>query len=44
MIKLGEVVANLGFGEDGHAAYFTASTSIYRLKVTTPGEMPLYDR
>jgi gluconolactonase len=42
IIKVGEVVANVGFGEGGHAAYFTASTSIYRLKVATPGLMPLY--
>ena len=44
MIKVGEVIANVGFGEGGHAAYFTASTSIYRLKVATPGVMPLYGR
>jgi gluconolactonase len=42
LIKVGETVANVGFGEGGHAAYFTASTSIYRLKVATPGELPLY--
>ena len=44
MIKLGEVVANVAFGEEGHAAWFTASTSIYRLKVATVGELPLYQR
>jgi gluconolactonase len=42
MIKFGEVAANVGFGEGGHAAWFTASTSIYRVELATPGEMPLY--
>jgi len=41
-IKLPEVAANLGFAGDGHTLYITASTSIYRLHVKTPGELPLY--
>jgi gluconolactonase len=41
-IKLPEVAANLGFAGDGHTLYITASTSIYRLHVKTPGEIPLY--
>jgi len=41
-IKLPEVAANLGFAGGGHTLYITASTSIYRLHVKTPGEMPLY--
>jgi gluconolactonase len=41
-IKLPEVAANLAFANAGKTAYITASTSIYRLPVATPGEMPLY--
>jgi gluconolactonase len=41
-IKLPEVAANLAFADAGKTAYITASTSIYRLRVATPGEMPLY--
>jgi gluconolactonase len=44
MIKFGEVAANVAFGEGGHAAYFTASTSIYRVELVTAGAMPLYER
>lgn len=43
-IKLPEVAANMAWGDGGKSAYFTASTSIYRLKVSTPGKMPLYQR
>lgn len=42
LLRCGEVVANVGFGEAGHAAYFTASTSIYRIQTALPGEMPLH--
>jgi len=41
-IKLPEVAANLAFANEGKMVYITASTSIYRLPVATPGEMPLY--
>jgi len=41
-IQLPEVAANLGFAEDGHTVYITASTSIYRLRIRIAGEMPLY--
>lgn len=41
-IKLPEVAANLGFAEDGRTVYITASTSVYRLHIKIPGEMPLY--
>jgi gluconolactonase len=41
-IKLPEVAANLGFANDGYTLYITASTSIYRLRLKTPGQMPLY--
>jgi gluconolactonase len=44
MINVGEVIANVGFGDGGRVAYFTASTSIYRLNIATPGLMPLYER
>ena len=43
-IKLPEVAANLAWGDDGHTLYITATRSIYRLKVATPGEVPLYSR
>jgi gluconolactonase len=41
-IKLPEVAANLCFATDGRTVYITASTSIYRLHIKIPGEMPLY--
>jgi len=41
-IKLPEVAANLAWGEDGKTVYITASTSVYRLKTSIPGELPLY--
>jgi gluconolactonase len=41
-IKLPEVAANLAWADDGHTLYITATSSIYRLKVATPGELPLY--
>ena len=43
-IVLPEVAANLAFAENGKTAYITASTSIYRLNLATPGTMPLYQR
>lgn len=43
-IKLPEVAANIAFANEGNTAYITASTSIYRLPVITPGEMPLYSK
>ena len=41
---LPEVAANLAFAEQGRVAYITASSSIYKLAVRTPGTMPLYQR
>jgi gluconolactonase len=35
---------DLGFAEEGHTVYITASTSIYRLHSTVAGEMPRYRR
>jgi gluconolactonase len=43
-IKLPEVAANLAWADGGKTAYFTGSTSIYRLNVATPGVMPLYQK
>jgi gluconolactonase len=43
-IVLPEVAANIGFADGGRYAYITASTSIYRLAVATPGMMPLYQQ
>ena len=40
-----EVAANLAWGgADGKTAYFTASTSIYRLAMKVPGNLPAYYR
>jgi gluconolactonase len=44
-ITLPEVAANLAWGgPDGRTAYFTASTSIYRMTLKIPGHLPLYYR
>jgi gluconolactonase len=44
-IVLPEVAANLAWGgADGRTAYFTASTSIYRIAMKVPGHLPLYYR
>jgi gluconolactonase len=42
-IVLPEVAANLAWGDaDGKGAYFTGSTSIYKLRINIPGELPVY--
>jgi gluconolactonase len=43
-LVLPEVAANLAFAEQGKVAYITATSSIYRLALRTPGTMPLYQR
>lgn len=43
-LVLPEVAANLAFAEQGKSAYITASSSIYKLPLRTPGTMPLYQR
>lgn len=43
-LVLPEVAANLAFAEQGRVAYITASSSIYKVAVRTPGTMPLYQR
>jgi gluconolactonase len=39
-----EIVANVGFAEDGKTVYLTGSTSIYRLHSKIAGEIPMYFR
>ncbi len=39
-----EVVANVGFAEDGKTVYLTGSTSLYRLHSKIAGEIPMYYR
>ncbi len=36
-IQLDEVVANAGWGDDGSTLYMTASTGLYRIRLTTEG-------
>jgi gluconolactonase len=36
-IELGEIAANVGWGDDGRTLYITASTSLYRIKLTAEG-------
>lgn len=43
-LVLPEVAANLAFAEQGKVAYITATSSIYKLALHTPGTMPLYQR
>ncbi len=42
-IQPGETVANCAWGDDGKTLYITASTSVYRVRVSVPGEKPLYE-
>jgi gluconolactonase len=42
-ILLPEVTSNIAWGgDDGKTAYFTAATSIYKLQVKIPGQLPVY--
>ena len=43
-IVIPEIVANVGFAEDGKTVYLTGSTSLYRLKSKIAGEIPMYYR
>jgi gluconolactonase len=43
-LVLPEVATNLAFAEQGKVAYITATSSIYRVALRTPGTMPLYQR
>jgi len=38
-IQLDEVVANAGWGDDGRTLYMTASTGLYRIRLTTEGQI-----
>jgi gluconolactonase len=39
-IATGEVTANVAWGDDGRTLYLTASTSLYRVRLTTDGTIP----
>ena len=41
-IKMPEVAANCGWGDDGKTLYITASTSLYRIRLSVAGEKPTY--
>lgn len=43
-LVLPEAAANLAFAEQGKVAYITATSSIYKIALRTPGAMPLYRR
>jgi gluconolactonase len=40
-IKLPEVAANLAWGDDGKTLYITASHSVYKLRTSVMGNLPL---
>ena len=39
-ISTGEVTANVGWGDDGRTLYMTASTGLYRIRLSTEGAIP----
>ena len=39
-IMTGEVTANVAWGDDGQTLYMTASTGLYRVRLTTTGAIP----
>jgi gluconolactonase len=39
-IATGEVTANVAWGDDGRTLYMTSSTSLYRVRLATEGQMP----
>ena len=39
-IMADEVPANVGWGDDGRTLYMTASTGLYRIRLTTEGTIP----
>jgi gluconolactonase len=43
-IKLPEVAANLAWGDDGKTLYITASHSVYKLRASVAGRMPLFSQ
>lgn len=42
IIKTPETPSNVGWGDDGKSLYITATTGIYRVKLSVSGEKPLY--
>jgi gluconolactonase len=43
-IKLPEVAANLNWGDDGRTLYICASHSVYKLRTSVMGRMPLFTK
>ncbi|MGA7156520.1 MAG: SMP-30/gluconolactonase/LRE family protein [Acidobacteriaceae bacterium] len=43
-IKLPQTASNLAFADHGRTVYITAQTTVYRIKLLIPGEIPLYHR
>ncbi len=43
-IRLPQTAANLAFADSGYTVYITAQTTVYRLHIPAPGELPLYQR
>src|SRR3954447_13829728 len=41
-IRMPEVAANCGWGDEGKTLYITASTSVYRVRLAVAGEKPVY--
>ncbi len=41
-LQLPETAANCGWGDDGKTLYITASTSVYRIRLSVPGTRPLF--
>ncbi|HEY1649859.1 MAG TPA: SMP-30/gluconolactonase/LRE family protein [Terracidiphilus sp.] len=41
-IKMPEIVSNCAWGDDGKTLYITARTSVYRIRLSVPGEKVLY--
>ena len=39
-ISTGEVTANVAWGNDGRTLYLTSSTSLYRIRLSTEGQIP----
>ena len=39
-IDTGEVTANVGWGDDGRTLYLASSTSLYRIRLSTEGQIP----
>lgn len=43
-IQLPQTAANLAFADHGQTVYITAQTTVYRMHVLTPGDMPVYQK